>query len=221
METDDSFNPFASSSRRFSSDIFNEQQSSDSFFVTKNKSQVDTHVTQSNLGSIKEIPDPQVDASSYSNVEITPSGNVDDLFSDSTISVNGDKTRVDEDIKNGMRNILKDSRRDKKDLFDDLGLLSESKNEKVEEESHDVRNVDLFEASGEGISKDIQKDVLAEGKIQVEKVKPSIAIKPNLSSVENKNLQKDQAVESLKDSVSAKIGKFFLYFIIDKPSVTF
>ncbi|KAF2882466.1 hypothetical protein ILUMI_23691 [Ignelater luminosus] len=205
-ETDDSFNPFASSSRRFSSDIFNEQQSSDSFFVTKNKSHIDIqYATQSNLGSIKEIPDPQLDASSYSNVEITPSGNVDDLFSDSTISGTGENTRVGEETKDDIiKNILKDSQRDKDNLFDDFDLLSESKNGKIEKESCDDMNVGLFESSG--VSEDIQKDVHTEGKLQVEKVKPSVATKPNLSFVENKNVQKDQAVESLEDVVAAKIG---------------
>ncbi|KAK4885466.1 hypothetical protein RN001_001737 [Aquatica leii] len=77
VATDESFSPYASSSRRFSSDIFNEQQSNDSFFVTKNE-------VQSNLEIIPEASYIQTSDSSQSIIEITPSGCIDDLFTDST-----------------------------------------------------------------------------------------------------------------------------------------
>ncbi|KAF5286996.1 hypothetical protein FQA39_LY16110 [Lamprigera yunnana] len=77
---DESFSPHASSSRRFSSDIFNEQQSNDSFFVTKNKSHVDTHST---LHIIPEVAS-EITQSSF---EITPSGKEDELFTESSVGV--------------------------------------------------------------------------------------------------------------------------------------
>ncbi|CAG9770116.1 unnamed protein product [Ceutorhynchus assimilis] len=73
VEADDSsFNPHASSSRRLSSDIFNEQQSQDSFFVTKNHTE---NAQTSNLQKIAETPDESI-----SKIEnLTPSGNLEDL----------------------------------------------------------------------------------------------------------------------------------------------
>ncbi|CAG9820659.1 unnamed protein product [Phaedon cochleariae] len=55
-DTDDSsFCPHASSSRRLSSDIFSDQQSQDSFFITK--SRMDSATASSNLGIITETTD--------------------------------------------------------------------------------------------------------------------------------------------------------------------
>lgn len=66
-DTDDSsFFPHASSSRRFSSDIFNEQQSQDSFFVTKNKTE---SINPASLGVIPEVTQANI-------TDITPSGDL-------------------------------------------------------------------------------------------------------------------------------------------------
>lgn len=82
---DESFSPHATSSRRFSTDIFNDQQSNDSFFVTKNKSQFESHV-QSNLEIIPESSYTQDGDVSESNLEITPSGEIDSLYTEATAS---------------------------------------------------------------------------------------------------------------------------------------
>lgn len=72
MDADDSsFNPYASSSRRLSLDVFSDQQSQDSFFVTKNRTESVNVAPQ--LDSIPEV------GQSDSNLEITPSGNLEDL----------------------------------------------------------------------------------------------------------------------------------------------
>ncbi|KAJ8978797.1 hypothetical protein NQ317_015522 [Molorchus minor] len=72
VDTDDSsFYPYASSSRRLSSDIFSEQQSQDRLFVTNSKTE-SINVAPPQLDIIHE--DPKV-----SYVDITPSGNLDDL----------------------------------------------------------------------------------------------------------------------------------------------
>lgn len=71
MDNDDSsFNPYASSSRRLSSDVFSDQQSQDSFFVTKNKTESLSIPPQ--LDRIPEV-------GKSSNLDITPSGNMEDL----------------------------------------------------------------------------------------------------------------------------------------------
>ncbi|KAB0791810.1 hypothetical protein PPYR_03610 [Photinus pyralis] len=82
---DESFSPHATSSRRFSTDIFSDQQSNDSFFVTKNKSQFEPHV-QSNLEIIPETSYTQDGDVSESNLEITPSGEIDSLYTEATAS---------------------------------------------------------------------------------------------------------------------------------------
>nr|XP_023017779.1 WASH complex subunit 2 isoform X2 [Leptinotarsa decemlineata] len=64
---DSSFYPYASSSRRLSSDIFSEQQYQDSLFVTK--SGADSATVPSNLDIIQEV-------SNISTVNITPSENI-------------------------------------------------------------------------------------------------------------------------------------------------
>lgn len=71
IETDDSFIPHASSSRRLSSDIFNDQQSQDSFFITKNKTEP---VNSASLDAIPEMAQADV-------TDITPSGDIKDLDS--------------------------------------------------------------------------------------------------------------------------------------------
>ncbi|CAH0548990.1 unnamed protein product, partial [Brassicogethes aeneus] len=76
----DSFNPYASSSRRLSSDIFNDQQSNDSFLVTKNKSEIPTMESIAET-SIKNGGDASNKEDSESNVDITPSGDVEDFNS--------------------------------------------------------------------------------------------------------------------------------------------
>ncbi|XP_018568410.1 WASH complex subunit 2 [Anoplophora glabripennis] len=71
VDTDESFfNPYASSSRRLSSDVFSDQQSQDSFFVTKNKTE-----SVSVVPPLDKIPE----VSKFSNLDITPSGNLEDL----------------------------------------------------------------------------------------------------------------------------------------------
>lgn len=76
-ETDDSsFYPHASSSRRLSSDIFSDQQSQDSFFVTKNKTE---SVNPASLGVIPEVTQQDI-------TDITPSGDIRDF--DSSTGIN-------------------------------------------------------------------------------------------------------------------------------------
>lgn len=71
-DTDDSsFFPHASSSRRLSSDIFSEQQSQDSFFVTKNKIE---STNPANLGVIPEVTQANI-------TDITPSGDIKEFDS--------------------------------------------------------------------------------------------------------------------------------------------
>ncbi|XP_050312174.1 WASH complex subunit 2 isoform X2 [Anthonomus grandis grandis] len=86
-DTESSFNPYASSSRRLSSDIFNEQQSQDSFFVTKNHPENQSQ--PSGLNQISEMPEESV--SKLEN--FTPSGQMADF--DASDSVFNNSTRND------------------------------------------------------------------------------------------------------------------------------
>ncbi|KAG5900057.1 hypothetical protein JTB14_016031 [Gonioctena quinquepunctata] len=79
-DTDDSsFYPYASSSRRLSSDISREQQSQDSFFDTKNKSE-------------SAALEPSLEYSEITTIDVTPSGCLEDL----------DSTEKAEDLQNNV-----------------------------------------------------------------------------------------------------------------------
>lgn len=73
---DDTFAPYASSTRRQSTSIFNEEQSSDNLFITRSKSASEPVGGRQTLGDICE--DSRSSDSSF--FDITPSGNPDKIY---------------------------------------------------------------------------------------------------------------------------------------------
>ncbi|CAH1099543.1 unnamed protein product [Psylliodes chrysocephalus] len=104
-----SFTPYASSSRRLSSDIFSDQQSQDSFFLTKNKaestanrSHLEIITEDSKMSTIDVTPSGELEESTTS--EVTPSKNdsalSNNVFLNDSVLEKGDKEKsFPEDVK--------------------------------------------------------------------------------------------------------------------------
>lgn len=81
------FYPESSSTRRLSIDLFNDDYSSDNLFITKNKTEV--------VPSLQDIPEVTVS----SNLDVTPSGNPEDLFSEGTLNSSVfESTKVESEV---------------------------------------------------------------------------------------------------------------------------
>ncbi|KRT85057.1 hypothetical protein AMK59_1991, partial [Oryctes borbonicus] len=91
LDTDtSSFYPYATSSRRFSNDLFNEEQSNDSLFSAKN-----------NINSFEPNIPPSITEDteeSLSNVDITPSGKLEDVYSEASLSRNPKSVTFEDNI---------------------------------------------------------------------------------------------------------------------------
>lgn len=79
---DDTFAPYASSTRRQSTSIFSEEQSSDNLFITRSKSASEPVGGRQTLGDICE--DSRSSDSSF--FDITPSGNPDKIYESASSS---------------------------------------------------------------------------------------------------------------------------------------
>lgn len=88
---DDTFAPYASSSRRLSTSIFSEEQSNDNFFITRTKSVGEATGPRHTLGDISE----DSKSASESFLEITPSGNLDNIYESADRMVSRDSVFVD------------------------------------------------------------------------------------------------------------------------------